>query len=202
LIVSSLHMARTKNFEESAIVEKAIIIFRRQGYTMTTPAELVAYLGISRSSLYDTFGDKQTLFLRALQRYLQVTEKQREQILSQGKDVKEAIRLVFRQLIDECFEGKTPRGSFLFNTLVELTPDEATVAPLITASIQGIRQTFLTLIERGQSASQLPSTRRADALADYLMNCLSGISLSSRVGMDRKTCEAVMETSLVVLSTF
>jgi TetR/AcrR family transcriptional repressor of nem operon len=51
-------MARTKNFDQDTVLDKAVDIFRRQGYRGTTPAELVEHLGISRSSLYDTYGDK------------------------------------------------------------------------------------------------------------------------------------------------
>jgi TetR/AcrR family transcriptional repressor of nem operon len=62
-------MARNKEFEEAAVLDKAVHLFWCKGYNGTSMQEVVDCLGISRSSLYDTFGDKRQLYLAALGRY-------------------------------------------------------------------------------------------------------------------------------------
>ena len=62
-------MARTKDFDENEALNKAIAIFWHKGYNGTSMQDLVEGLGISRSSLYDTYGDKHTLFIKALESY-------------------------------------------------------------------------------------------------------------------------------------
>ncbi|MGG4128868.1 helix-turn-helix domain-containing protein [Paenibacillus illinoisensis] len=62
-------MARSKEFEENVVLEKAMKLFWEQGYEKTSIADLVEHMGIHRRSLYDTFGDKHTLFLKAMDRF-------------------------------------------------------------------------------------------------------------------------------------
>ena len=60
-------MARTKDFDEGEILNKAVTLFWHKGYNGTSMQELVDALGISRSSLYDTYVDKHTLYVKALE---------------------------------------------------------------------------------------------------------------------------------------
>lgn len=64
-----MRMARTKAFEIDAVLDKAMRLFWTQGYEKTSMQDLVDNMGINRKSIYDTFGDKHTLFLKALARY-------------------------------------------------------------------------------------------------------------------------------------
>src|ERR1700743_2351628 len=59
-------MPRTKSFNEEDMLDKAKNLFWRKGYHGTPPQEIVDGTGLSRSSLYDTYGDKHTLFLKTL----------------------------------------------------------------------------------------------------------------------------------------
>ena len=64
-------MARPKEFERGTALESAIAIFCDRGYEGTSTEALLGEMGISRQSLYDTFGDKRRLYLEALQRYVE-----------------------------------------------------------------------------------------------------------------------------------
>ena len=66
-------MARHKEFDTTKAIEKARDLFWLQGYEATSIQDLVDHLGISRSSLYDTFKDKHSLFLLALDLYVEST---------------------------------------------------------------------------------------------------------------------------------
>ena len=56
-------MGRNKEFEEEAVLQKAMELFWKQGYEKTSMSDLVEHMGIHRKSLYDTFGDKHSLYL-------------------------------------------------------------------------------------------------------------------------------------------
>ncbi|MEM8837585.1 MAG: TetR/AcrR family transcriptional regulator [Pseudomonadota bacterium] len=62
-------MARPRSFDEDEIIEKAMFAFWRQGYEATSIGDLEDATGISRISIYNAFGDKEGLFLKALRRY-------------------------------------------------------------------------------------------------------------------------------------
>ncbi|HIG79171.1 MAG TPA: TetR/AcrR family transcriptional regulator, partial [Cycloclasticus sp.] len=59
-------MARTRQFDKNEAVNKALAVFRSQGYKATSLADLIKAMGLSRSSLYETFGSKHDLFLTTL----------------------------------------------------------------------------------------------------------------------------------------
>jgi AcrR family transcriptional regulator len=64
-------MARPKEFERDTALDDAIAIFCEHGFEGTSTDALLGKMGISRQSLYDTFGDKRRLYLEALQRYVE-----------------------------------------------------------------------------------------------------------------------------------
>jgi TetR/AcrR family transcriptional regulator, transcriptional repressor for nem operon len=59
-------MARNKAFEEVQIIDKAKLLFQSKGFEGTSMQDLVETLNLSRSSIYDTFGDKHQLYCKAL----------------------------------------------------------------------------------------------------------------------------------------
>ena len=63
-------MARPKEFDQEKALRKAIRLFSQQGFAATSTDELMRVMGVGRQSMYDTFGDKRELFLRALEMYV------------------------------------------------------------------------------------------------------------------------------------
>lgn len=63
-------MPRAKEFDEAEVLDQALELFRARGFKHTSFADLTTELGVSRQSLYDTYGDKQTLYQTALKRYV------------------------------------------------------------------------------------------------------------------------------------
>ena len=64
-------MARPREFDRDHVLGKAIGVFASHGYEGASTEVLLARMGISRQSMYDTFGDKRRLYLEALERYAQ-----------------------------------------------------------------------------------------------------------------------------------
>src|SRR6201995_145682 len=98
-------MARTKDFDEDEVLLKAMHLFWLKGYNGTSMQDLGDGLGISRSSMYDTFGDKHTLFLRSLENYRQGMTAKLQAVVNNAPDAKEAVRgllnLTTRELLGD-----------------------------------------------------------------------------------------------------
>ncbi|MCP6423679.1 TetR/AcrR family transcriptional regulator, partial [Klebsiella pneumoniae] len=73
---------RTKEFETDEIADAAMQVFWRRGYAATSVQDLVDGTGLSRSSLYSTFQNKQGLYQKALQRYELLTTLNNVKLLS------------------------------------------------------------------------------------------------------------------------
>lgn len=193
-------MSRTKNFDELQVLDKAVALFRRQGYQATSPADLVAVLGISRSSLYSTYGDKRALFIKALQRYRAATTAALLAIAGQAKDVKTLIKEIFDLTMNGCLEETMPKGCFLVNSVAELPQQETELFAIVNESRADHRQVFVQLLQKGQQSGQLTTALEPEALADYMVNCLSGISITAKGGASRETCENIIKHSLAVFA--
>jgi len=192
-------MSRTKNFDADETLDKAIELFRKQGYQATTPAQLVEYMGISRSSLYDTYGDKRALYIKALHRYVARIQQQFDAIVTNATSGKQAIRNYMQLSLEGCFGKDMPAGCLLINSVSELPADEPELTGIITDSIDGNKRTLLKLLKRAQAEGNLSPEANLPRLADYLMNAVSGLTISAKSGMTKKVCQQIVDTTLGVL---
>src|ERR1700743_2629653 len=129
-------MARTKDFDEYEVLTKAIQIFWHKGYNGTSMQDLVDGLGISRSSLYDTYGDKHTLFIKALESYQTASSGQMCNIVNSNKPAKETIRKLLEMISGELISDKSHKGCFMVNAEVEVAPHDTEISQMICASDQ------------------------------------------------------------------
>ncbi|MEJ7658501.1 MAG: TetR/AcrR family transcriptional regulator [Hymenobacter sp.] len=113
-------MARTKQFNEQAVVDQAIALFTAKGYHGTSAQDLVDALGLSRSSLYDTFGDKHGLFLRALEQYGRQSTRALVDLLASSADFPATLRQLFDQLIQDNVAKGTQGGCLMTNTATDV----------------------------------------------------------------------------------
>ena len=93
-------------------------VFWQRGYTATSVEHLSNAMGINRFSLYDTFGDKRDLYVRALDRYIDTVQKELEAPLEQGKGL-EAIHAFFANLGDRLAGDMAGKGCFVHNASIE-----------------------------------------------------------------------------------
>src|SRR5271154_5564539 len=88
-------MGRPREFNEVAALEAAVNCFWQHGYEATSMRDLTASMGLTAPSLYNAFGDKQALFARTLQRYLDCTTRDRLDRYETSLPPKQAIRRFF-----------------------------------------------------------------------------------------------------------
>ena len=85
-------MARPREFSETVALEAAVDSFWQRGYEATSMRDLATTMGLSAPSLYNAFGDKQALFARALEHYLDCTTRDRLSRLETSLPPKKAIK--------------------------------------------------------------------------------------------------------------
>ncbi len=98
-------------------------VFRENGYHETCFSRLVDELGVGRQSLYNTYGDKHTLFLKALDRYISENNHQRESILFAEGDPRERIRH-FLTAIQHAVSESGCRACMVIHTAADLGGDD------------------------------------------------------------------------------
>ncbi|HEY4108977.1 TetR/AcrR family transcriptional regulator [Puia sp.] len=192
-------MARTKDFDETEVLAKAIKLFWQKGYNGTSMQDLVDGLGISRSSLYDTFGDKRQLYLKALQSYQQEQCCGITQLLNGSIPAKAAIRQLMDMTIQEMIRDKQHKGCFLINSAVETAHHDKEANAIICQSEQQLENTFYTVIRNGQNNGEISDKKDPRALARFLYNTIVGIRVTGKSTADKAAFDDIIQLTISVL---
>jgi TetR/AcrR family transcriptional repressor of nem operon len=192
-------MARTKDFDESEVLAKAVKLFWLKGYNGTSMQELVDALGISRSSLYDTYVDKHTLYLKALEFYQKNGQQQISDIVSNTSSAKNAIKRLLEFVTDNLLSDKQHKGCFMLNAEVEVAAQDAEVMDIVCRNDRQIEAAFYELIQRGQKNKEISNKKNAKMLTRFFVNTIKGIRVSAKSTNDSAFFNDIVQTSLSVL---
>lgn len=192
-------MARSKDFNENDVLAKAVSLFWLKGYNGTSMQDLVDALGISRSSLYDTYVDKHTLYLKALEFYRDSSGSQLYDIVAQTASAKEALEQLLRFVINGLLKDKEHKGCFMVNAEVEVAPHDAEIRDIVCKNDQQVEEAFHRAVRKGQDSGEISGKKDARALARFFLNTVKGIRVSAKSTSDRAFFDDIIKSSLSVL---
>ncbi|AYF78803.1 TetR family transcriptional regulator [Nocardia yunnanensis] len=173
-------MARTKEFDPDTVLRRALELFWEHGYEATSMADLVEHLGIAKASLYGTFGGKRELFLRALQRYLEITDPVIMAELSQPGPVLPAVRGLVARFISEASSPDSYLGCMVVNSAVEMARKDEAVARLVESSWAHLETTLTAALLRARAQGELSPESDPRALARFVLVFFQGVRVLER----------------------
>jgi AcrR family transcriptional regulator len=188
-------MGRPREFDTDAALEKAMRLFWAKSYEGTSVADLTETLGISRPSLYAAFGDKQSLFRAALERYAAGPACFVAAAL--GKPTARGVaEHLLRGAADLQTSSSNPGGCLTVNGAIA-SGDEAKPVRLAlnahrTAGVALLRRRF----EQAKSQHDLPKDSDPAALASFLAAVVYGMAVLASGGASRKELEQVIRTAM------
>lgn len=191
-------MPRAKEFDETEVLDQALELFRARGFKHTSFNDLVQELGVSRQSLYDTYGDKHALYEAALRRYLERGLDGIRRKFDESVPVREAFAAFFEGMIaGTCAHGSP--GCFMVNSMVELSPHDADTRALAQLHAREIEGIFVSRLSAAQRQGQLARAKDPVALARYFYHTLLGLAVSSRALGDKEVLRQTVQLALQVL---
>ena len=191
-------MSRTKEFDEAEVLDQALDLFRVHGFQHTSFADLTKELGVSRQSLYDTYGDKQTLFHAALKRYLgRAIDFMRRHLADPGP-VRKVLAALFDGLIASNCSKSSP-GCLMVNSMVELTPHDADIRALAQAHAREVEGLLASRLSAAQRKGEIGKAKDPVAIARFLHHTVLGLSVASRALGERDTLRDSARLALQVL---
>lgn len=191
-------MARTKEFDPEIALQQAVDLFRTQGYARTSLGDLMAAMGIARQSLYDTFGDKHQLYIKALERYRDQTLAAAHAHFAEGRSVRTGFRNLLLGISQES-KAELQRGCLLLSANLEREPDDEEIAELLIDNQKSTEAIFREAIEQAQKSGDISRKKDAVALARFFVSTIQGMRAVGRLQPKRKLLEAIAETALTVL---
>jgi TetR/AcrR family transcriptional repressor of nem operon len=192
-------MARTKVFDEEIVLNKAVNLFWEKGYNGTSAQDLVDELGISRSSLYDTYGDKYQLFKNSLLQYRKKFAGAMIEMIEKSDDFEKTLKDVFQYVVTESLQEKFSKGCFIVNSSVELAPHNSEIAEIVNDNMRDIEDALSRLIKKGQDIGQFSKSHSARSLARFVFNAISGLRVASKSGADKKIFDDIVKVTLSAL---
>jgi TetR/AcrR family transcriptional repressor of nem operon len=192
-------MARPREFDIDAALERAMQVFWSKGYESTSLDDLCEATGLGRSSLYAAFGDKHGLYLRALDRYEEGSAARINDALTRPLPVREAIGSFVGRLVDEIAAGPGRRGCFIGNCAAELARHDSDAAARVRRSLERIETAFRDALGRAQARGELAPGADVAALARYFTAGIQGLRLVGKANPDRAALNDVAAVMLRAL---
>jgi TetR/AcrR family transcriptional repressor of nem operon len=168
-------VARTKEFDPDRVLDDAMSLFWQRGFEATSMADLVDGLGIARASLYATFGDKHSLYLRALDRYVERRDPAVVERLAAPGSPLAAVGKFVADYAAEITADEQHRGCLVVNAAVERLPGDDDVARRVRSSWQTLEVALTAALSRARAEGELAKDADPRALARFAVVVLQGL---------------------------
>lgn len=183
-------MARPREFDEKATLEKALLLFWQRGFDGVSIADVVDTTGVQRQSLYNVYTDKGGLFRAALARYLAHTEESlasldhpRVGMAHVRRYMETVLEMQRREGVGACLLVKTAFGPGMVH---------ADVGSAVEAGASLVRRRFARVISSAVERGDLETTVAPDATAAFLYTVLNGLSALICTGGERAHIASIL----------
>lgn len=174
-------MGRPAKFDRDEAVEAAMNLFWRRGYQANSAKALAEGLGITRSSLYNTFGSREALFRAALERYCAQAPDRSLDGPGPAIPVRKLLTAMFREICRVRATDPEGRGCMALNCLSETVPTDDEIGPLLAAAVLNRIERLEALLRDAVSAGELAADTDVHALALAVQNLVIGLNHFSKV---------------------
>jgi AcrR family transcriptional regulator len=187
---------RPRAFDRDVALEQAMLVFWRLGYEAASLSELTAAMGINPPSLYAAFGDKERLFLEAVQRYVEVQGIPAERALQEAPTAREGIAAMLRISAEEWTKPCHPAGCMVVTAATNCSAGAEHVQAALAKRRAEATARMRERIERGIEAGELPPDTNAAALATFFSTVYQGMTVQARDGASPDDLLATAELAM------
>lgn len=191
-------MARPREFDEGAVLDAVVLRFWRQGYDATSVKDLVQSTGVAAASLYNAFGDKRSIYEKALDHYVEGSLASRIR-RCEAMAPREAIGAFFDEIVKRSLGDRDCKGCMLVNAALDVAPHDPGFRKIVAEVLAQIEAFFLARMKAGQRDGTITRSQTAKTLSHHLLGVLIGIRVLARVRPERALLEGVLKPSLALL---
>jgi Transcriptional regulator len=192
-------MARSKEFDTNLVLHKAMEVFGHYGYEGTSLPILLEGLGIARQSLYDTYGTKRDLFIKAVKHYVNEKSSAAVAYLERSESAKKAIRDIFREIVSVLQDEDRRKECFILYSAIDQVPHDPEIAELFEQDRIRLEQAFHGALVRAKARQELSTERDLQAMARYLYHSRYALTQAAKLTNDPKVLEEIAEVTLSTL---
>ncbi len=188
-------IGRPRKFDLDAALDAAVKVFWHKGYEGTSLPDLTAAMGINRPSLYAAFGNKETLFRKAVDRYIEGPASHVQRALA-APTAREVVQQLWSGSIKLITDSDGPRGCFLVQAALVCGSSADSLRRDMAVRRASLVKILAQRFEQAVAAGDLPNHLVADDLARYVVTVSHGMAVQAAGGATQAELRRVAELAL------
>jgi AcrR family transcriptional regulator len=187
---------RQREFDEQVALDAAMEVFWSNGYSATSLSDLTDAMGINKPSLYAAFGNKEALFIRALDHYVSKHGSPHIRHLhTPDSSLHSRLSAYLKSIARMVCDPSLPGGCFVAETTSESGGNclPAGASRAVARINQLTRSSLVDIFRHEASAGDLGDASSPEVLADYLLTLQYGLAVMARDRAKRKALDAVID---------
>ncbi len=193
-------MARERQFSEAVVLGEAADLFTSHGYQGTSLAMLLEATGLGKQSLYNSFGDKRALYLKALDCSVARYQAVQAQMQSAASG-RAALQCFFEHVLGKCDSAEAADKSCIVAAGLLEAVDDALIMQTLRAKWGASHEMLRAAVERGQKDASVRNPAPSAALADLLLALVAGLRVNARADFGAARLQRTVDLALAVLDS-
>ena len=177
---------RPREFDPEKALDRAVEMFWADGFEGVDMDRIARAVGVTKPSLYRLFGDKSSLFLRALKRYGETTGAASLAAFDAQRDIADAVRALLATSVRAGTPEEGPRGCLMACVAIVQAEHSPEIRAAITRGLAGLAKLLETRFEQGASDGAIPVVPSARARSRLVVDLMQGLLLRARAGASRE----------------
>jgi AcrR family transcriptional regulator len=174
---------RPRAYDTAQALDGAAELFWRKGFAGTSLDDLSAAMGMGRPSIYNAFGDKEALFLRALERFRETTGSSPMRAMDGEDSIVDALDALFRQIVKYTTADRSHLGCLLGS--VAPVTDIPEVRRFLKANLAVTEEQIADRLSAAVRSGQLPADFSVERGARRAVNAIVSLAARARLGSSR-----------------
>jgi AcrR family transcriptional regulator len=192
-------MVRPREFDRDKALEQAMSVFWSKGFTATSTNDLLEAMQIGRQSMYDSFGDKRTLYLEALEQYQHRSVANHIRRLRSGKTALAGIEEMLRSVAPEDKETRL-KGCMGVGAIAEFGCEDPDVVKLREKSGKLLARALTESVQMAKEQGDIPKQVNVDEAVRFIGTLMQGLQTGARAGLNQKELRTTARFALAALT--
>ena len=191
---------RPRKTDPNSALDTSMKVFWEKGFEGTSMNDLAIATGMAKPGLYATFGDKETLYTKALTHYFNELGLPLLHDLVQSPDPLEvAVRRFLDAVAASAVDKTSPGGCFVVNSVIECANRPAPLDDLARGFDAKRRAAFIDRFRSAKRQGEIPADADARALAEFFAGQALALAIMGRAGADRKALGRFIDIAMKVI---
>ena len=190
---------RPRAFDPDVVLETVLELFWMRGFANTSLDDISAATGVSRPSLAATFGDKEALYLKAMERYRNGISGQLDMVLQcngQGDNLRGIVNRYFDVMIAS-YTGETEEclGCAFMCTALNEAPRHESIMSVLQGTIEEFDARFEHFFTKAQEMGHIGSNQDPKVMSQMITSLTSSLAVRARAGASREDLKAIVDAT-------